>query len=68
MNLHNFESTQVEVGCTWNLDHFQELLKNYEDKDIINFLRFGWPISHNGQSGSTSVQITGQEQTKMHWR
>ena len=57
MNLHNFESLQVRVGCAWNLDLFNSLLRNYEDKELISFLKFGWPISHDGKSGSTKVPV-----------
>ena len=55
MNLHNFESLQVNVGCAWNLDYFKTLLHNYKDKGLTSFLKFGWPISHDGKSGSTNI-------------
>ena len=29
----------------WNLELYQDLLEDYWDKDIIEWMRFGWPIS-----------------------
>ena len=31
------------------MDHLEILLANYHDKEIIQFLKFGWPISHDGR-------------------
>ena len=57
MGLHNFETLWVNVGCAWNLNKFENLLHNYKDKELISFLRFGWPISHNGKFGSTNIPV-----------
>ena len=27
----------------WNLDRFEELLGDYEDKEVVEWMRFGWP-------------------------
>ena len=55
MGLHNFKSTKVQVNYRWNLEKLESLLKNYKDKEIVTFLKYGWPISQDGTSGSTSV-------------
>ena len=31
------------VRTRWNLDRFKELLKNYEDREVVEWLRYGWP-------------------------
>ena len=46
---------KVQVNCLWYLDQLETLLHEYKDKEIVTFLKYGWPISHNGKTGSTSV-------------
>ena len=36
---------QILVPSNWNLPPYQELLQNYWDKDVVEWTRFGWPIS-----------------------
>ena len=55
MGLHNFESTRILVNCSWNLDELEVLLQNYKDKEIIKFLKYSWPISHDGPTGGKKV-------------
>ena len=31
------------VKMKWNLDKFEELLAEYEDKDVVEWIRYGWP-------------------------
>ena len=45
---YNYEGLKLKVPCFWNLDHLEKLLHNYHDKSIVEFLRYGWPISHDG--------------------
>ena len=51
----NFEEVKFEVRQFWNLNLFEELLTNYTDKELIVFCRYGWPISHFGDFGSTNL-------------
>ena len=39
----------------WNLNLLEKLLHDYKHKEIVEFLRYGWPISHNGCTGSSMV-------------
>ena len=32
-----------EVKSRWNLGKFQQLLGNYEDKEVVEWLKYGWP-------------------------
>ena len=32
------------MPSAWNIDLFEELLTDYEDKGIIQFIRYGWPV------------------------
>ena len=33
-----------EVMSTWNLNRFEELMEQYEDKEVVEWLRYGWPM------------------------
>ena len=55
---------RIPVASRWNLELFEELLKDYHDKDIIEWLRYGWPsgrlptlappgMSHKNHKGAT---------------
>ena len=55
--MHNFESANVQINCLWNLDKLETLLHNYKDKVIVTFLKYGWPISHNGKTGCTDIPV-----------
>ena len=50
--LNNYNSLKIPINHFWNLEKFEQLLQNYPDKEIIQFVRYGWPISHNGKTGS----------------
>ena len=55
MGLHNFESTMVPVNTKWDLNKFELLLQYYHDNSIVDFMRYGWPISHDGRAGNNKV-------------
>ena len=42
--MYNYEFCKFPVPCSWDLDKFESLLTGYDDKEIITFLRYGWPI------------------------
>jgi len=47
---YNFETRQHQLNYTTGLNHknFRALLGNYYDKQICEFIQYGWPIGHNG--------------------
>ena len=51
----NYLGLQIPVMQFWNLDIFENLLLDYSDKEIIQFLKFGWPINHDGRQYSNGV-------------
>ena len=51
----NYLGLQIPVMQFWNLDVFENLLLDYSDKEIIQFLKFGWPINHDGRQYSNGV-------------
>ena len=32
------------VNTKWNLEHFKELLRDYEDNEVVEWIRYGWPM------------------------
>ena len=40
----NFEYCKYPVPCPWDIDKFEELLGNYEDRGITQFMRYGWLV------------------------
>ena len=34
---------QVEVKSRWNLEIMQHWLQDYEDKEVVEWIRYGWP-------------------------
>ena len=36
---------RIPVESTWNLQLFESLLTDYHDKDVIEWLKFGFPVS-----------------------
>ena len=47
--LYNFEGLKIKLPVFWNIDTLETMLENYHDKEIIKFLKYGWPISHDGR-------------------
>ena len=47
----------------WNLDCLEKLLHDCHDKSIIEFLKYGWPISHDGHKYNTTKLKIGKEPT-----
>ena len=43
---------QIPVTSGWNLDRMYTLLQDYEDVDVVEWLRFGFPVSWDDERGS----------------
>ena len=52
---NNFESLKVPVPCMWNLDLLERLLCDYDNKRLLEFLRYGFPIGQVKDSGCTAI-------------
>ena len=46
-------STQFQLKLVWDLETFKELLGNYQDIKIINYLKYSCPISNKGNIGNS---------------
>ena len=43
----NYLGARVPVPTHWDLNLLENLLADYEDKLVVDFLRYGWPISRS---------------------
>ena len=41
---HNFEYCRFPVPSPWNISRLEEVLCEYHDKEIVQFIKYGWPI------------------------
>ena len=48
--LPNFLGKRIPVPSTMNIGLWHELLKDYEDFEVVDFLKFGWPLGYTSQS------------------
>ena len=46
-NAHNKDRCKFEVKTNWNIKLLRELLVNYYDQEVVDFLQFGFPIDRN---------------------
>ena len=49
----NAHGLKIPVPCFWDLNKLEALLGCYHDKEALEFLRYGWPISHDGRCYNT---------------
>ena len=43
--LPNFAKAKIQVNTSWNFKKLEEWLQFYEDKELINYLRYRWPLN-----------------------
>ena len=43
----NYLEARVLVPTRWDLDLLESFLEDYEDKLVVDFLRYGWPMSRS---------------------
>ena len=45
MGYPNAWNARIPVKSGWNLELMDSLLVNYEDREVVSWLKYGWPIS-----------------------
>lgn len=45
--IFNFAGPKIPVTSGWNTDLFSQLLSGYGDAQVIQFLKYGWPVDRN---------------------
>ena len=46
----NFEECRIPINNRLNIDYIGNCLEDYKDKQICDFLEFGFPIGYNGDN------------------
>ena len=41
----NCEGARIQVNDKWDLETFKKWLIDYHDKNVVRFLRYGWPLN-----------------------
>ncbi|XP_019643774.1 PREDICTED: uncharacterized protein LOC109484856 [Branchiostoma belcheri] len=57
---HNFVGARVPVESALKIDTWRELLVDYEDRRIVDFLAFGWPINVEPELYQRPVDVSFQ--------
>lgn len=55
-NIPNFLGARTPLKSDLNLDKWDEMLELYHDKEICNYLRFGWPVGYEADSPPSTVE------------
>ena len=45
----NYLSCRVPIESRFNIDYIEAHMQGYHDTQILDFLKFGWPIDHDGR-------------------
>ena len=48
----NFMEARIPSPSCFNFDYLHDMLFDYEDKQIIDLLKYGFPLAHDGKTGS----------------
>lgn len=51
----NAHGLRIRIKSEWKFEALEQLLQGYEDKEIIQYLKYGWPIGHDGRLTDTTI-------------
>ena len=51
----NFKQARIQIPSKFNFEFLERELHFYHDKEVIDLLKFGFPLAHNGSTGSKLV-------------
>ena len=55
MGKQNFEGLRRPIPSDFNFTFLDHALKNYKNKQVVDLLKFGFPLGHNGTHGSKII-------------
>ena len=62
----NHEEAKIQVNQDWNFEILEKWLQEYEDKEIIEYLKYGWPLNNQETKINTKKkQVTRKECKKI---
>ena len=51
----NFRGCRIPVPSCFNFDYLYAECKEYEDRQVVELLRYGFPVGHDGRTGSKVI-------------
>ena len=45
---HNFEAAKIQLPSNLNFKRWEQMAQGYHDAEVVNFLKFGFPVSYQG--------------------
>lgn len=64
--LPNYVKAKIQVHSGLNLDAWDEALRNYHDREICQYLRYGWPVGYHKASPPTTTDENHQSAVNHH--
>lgn len=55
---YNRFGLRIPVNTKWNLDLLESLLHGYEDIEVVEWLRFGWPVDRSHEQPDPILRVT----------
>ena len=52
----NVLGARVRINFTWNLALAHQLATSSSDREVVEYLTFGWPLNHDGRCMSITLQ------------
>lgn len=49
---YNYEGERIPLKTRWNTDILARLLQDYDDREVLQFIQFGWPIDRKTDLGT----------------
>ena len=54
--MHNFQKCKIPVNYHLNFQFLREILIDYDDSVVCDFLQYGWPVGHSGSPFSSAFK------------
>ena len=51
----NFSGEKIQVNFEWNLQQLETWLEDYHDKQVVEFLKYGWPLNAKNTEINTEI-------------
>ena len=51
----NFENCRIKLPSNFNCEFLRKELTGYSDAAVVDLIEFGFPVSHNGKTGSGEI-------------
>lgn len=63
---YNRVGLRIPVNNKWNLDLMESLLQGYEDIEVVEWLRFGWPVDRPYDQPDPILNVTNHRSAIEH--